>query len=156
VTIRGSRASAAGCARLDELPQLLNVLRGEMSLVGPRSEAEAFVRLYDPAQRKVLELAPGITDPASLAYIDESSFLARADDPMAAYRTDAALAELQLDQAVEQRRLGSWFAPADRRAIGDCGDAGRSARPCSPNSSKARMRARAELASLAAEGREVQ
>jgi lipopolysaccharide/colanic/teichoic acid biosynthesis glycosyltransferase len=71
--------------KLDELPQLLNVLRGEMSLVGPRPEVSRFVALYDDAQRAVLELVPGITDPASIRYRDEAAELARAADPERCY-----------------------------------------------------------------------
>lgn len=61
--------------KLDELPQLLNVLRGEMSLVGPRPEAEEYVRLYTDEERRVLDARPGITGPASLRYRDEESML---------------------------------------------------------------------------------
>lgn len=68
-------------AKLDELPQLLNVLRGEMSLVGPRPEVPRYVALYDDLQRHVLTLTPGITDPASLTYIDEGVQLAAVADP---------------------------------------------------------------------------
>jgi lipopolysaccharide/colanic/teichoic acid biosynthesis glycosyltransferase len=71
--------------KLDELPQLLNVLRGEMSLVGPRPEVPRFVALYSDAQRAVLDLVPGITDPASIRYRDEASELARAADPENCY-----------------------------------------------------------------------
>jgi lipopolysaccharide/colanic/teichoic acid biosynthesis glycosyltransferase len=71
--------------KLDELPQLLNVLRGEMSLVGPRPEVPEFVEKYSVEQRRVLELVPGITDPASLKYVDESSMLAMQEDPHAYY-----------------------------------------------------------------------
>ncbi|HEU6453249.1 MAG TPA: sugar transferase [Gemmatimonadaceae bacterium] len=71
--------------KLDELPQLFNVLRGEMSLVGPRPEVPRFVALYTEAQRAVLELVPGITDPASIRYRDEASELARAADPERCY-----------------------------------------------------------------------
>ena len=67
--------------KLDELPQLLNVLRGDMSLVGPRPEVPAYVSRYSPAQRRVLAYAPGVTDPASLAYRDEASLLASVPDP---------------------------------------------------------------------------
>jgi lipopolysaccharide/colanic/teichoic acid biosynthesis glycosyltransferase len=67
--------------KLDELPQLLNVLRGEMSLVGPRPEVPRYVALYTAEQREVLRLVPGITDPASIRYRDESEELARAADP---------------------------------------------------------------------------
>ncbi len=64
-------------AKLDELPQLLNVIRGEMSLVGPRPEVPRYVERYTPEQRRVLEVPPGLTDPASLRYRDEEAILAR-------------------------------------------------------------------------------
>ena len=67
--------------RLDELPQLFNVIAGEMSLVGPRPEVPRYVALYRGDQRRVLDLIPGITDPASIAYRDEGALLAGADDP---------------------------------------------------------------------------
>lgn len=66
--------------KLDELPQLWNVLIGEMSFVGPRPEVAKYVDLYDKDQQRVLQLMPGITDPASLKYFDESERLATADD----------------------------------------------------------------------------
>ncbi|MDQ6877298.1 MAG: polysaccharide biosynthesis protein [Candidatus Dormibacteraeota bacterium] len=62
-------------SKLDEVPQLLNVLCGDMSLVGPRPEDPRFVRLYSPAQRRVLEVRPGITSPASLAFRHEQQQL---------------------------------------------------------------------------------
>jgi lipopolysaccharide/colanic/teichoic acid biosynthesis glycosyltransferase len=71
--------------KLDELPQLANVLTGEMSLVGPRPEVPRYVALYTEAQRRVLDLVPGITDPASIAYRDEATLLAQRPDPEAAY-----------------------------------------------------------------------
>jgi lipopolysaccharide/colanic/teichoic acid biosynthesis glycosyltransferase len=71
--------------KLDELPQLANVLTGEMSLVGPRPEVPRYVELYTEAQRRVLDLVPGITDPASIAYRDEATLLAQRPDPEAAY-----------------------------------------------------------------------
>jgi len=71
--------------KLDEVPQLLNVLRGDMSLVGPRPEVPEYVREYTSHQREVLELVPGITDPASIKYADESRLLALQDDPGAFY-----------------------------------------------------------------------
>jgi lipopolysaccharide/colanic/teichoic acid biosynthesis glycosyltransferase len=71
--------------KLDELPQLFNVVRGEMSLQGPRPEVPRYVALYSPEQRRVLELVPGITDPASIAYRDESELLAEAADPERTY-----------------------------------------------------------------------
>jgi lipopolysaccharide/colanic/teichoic acid biosynthesis glycosyltransferase len=62
--------------KLDELPQLLNVLRGDMGLVGPRPEDPRFVALYTPAEREVLSVRPGITSPAALRYRHEESMLA--------------------------------------------------------------------------------
>lgn len=71
--------------KLDELPQLINVLIGEMSLVGPRPEVRKYVDLYDEEQRKVLSVKPGITDYASIEYIDENELLAKSDDPERTY-----------------------------------------------------------------------
>jgi lipopolysaccharide/colanic/teichoic acid biosynthesis glycosyltransferase len=71
--------------RLDELPQLLNVLAGEMSLVGPRPELPRFVENYSPEERPVLDFRPGITDPASLRFRDEGAILAAAADPVQTY-----------------------------------------------------------------------
>jgi len=71
--------------KLDEVPQLLNVLRGEMSLVGPRPEVPVYVDKYTPEQRRVLALTPGITDPASIAYANESELLAKSADPEHTY-----------------------------------------------------------------------
>ncbi len=65
--------------KLDELPQLINVLRGEMSLVGPRPEDPRYVALYTPEQRRVLAARPGITSPASLHYRNESAVLSGND-----------------------------------------------------------------------------
>ena len=78
--------------KADEFPQLLNVVRGEMSLVGPRPEIETYVLLYRPDQRAVLELRPGITDPASFAFYDEAALLARQPDPHKFYE-DVLLGE---------------------------------------------------------------
>jgi lipopolysaccharide/colanic/teichoic acid biosynthesis glycosyltransferase len=73
-------------SKLDELPQLLDVLAGDMSLVGPRPEVPQYVAHYPAALRdKVLALKPGITDPVSLAFADESALLARAADPEREY-----------------------------------------------------------------------
>jgi len=65
--------------KADELPQLVNVLRGEMSLVGPRPESPDFVKLYTSEQRKVLSVRPGITGPAAIAYINEEEMLGEGD-----------------------------------------------------------------------------
>lgn len=72
--------------KLDELPQLFNVLLGEMSLVGPRPEVLSEVETYTPEQRRVLEVRPGITDWASIWNSDEGAVLAGAADPHAVYK----------------------------------------------------------------------
>ena len=72
-------------SKVDELPQLLNVIKGEMSLVGPRPEVPEYVRLYTPEQSAVLSLVPGITDPASIKYASESELLGASEDPEAHY-----------------------------------------------------------------------
>ncbi|MBE3550226.1 MAG: glycosyltransferase [Brockia lithotrophica] len=71
--------------KLDELPQLWNVLKGEMSLVGPRPEVPQYVALYTEEQRRVLELVPGITDPASIRFRHENELLAQSPDPERTY-----------------------------------------------------------------------
>jgi lipopolysaccharide/colanic/teichoic acid biosynthesis glycosyltransferase len=71
--------------KIDELPQLINVLMGDMSLVGPRPEVPKYVELFAADYRDILSVRPGITDPASLKYRDESAILAAAADPEAAY-----------------------------------------------------------------------
>jgi len=73
--------------KADELPQLWNVVRGNMSLVGPRPEVPVYVAEYTQEQRMVLSARPGITDPASLAYRNEEEILADQDDPERFYRT---------------------------------------------------------------------
>ncbi len=71
--------------KLDELPQLINVLKGEMSLVGPRPEVAKYVNQYNSQQRKVLTVKPGITDYASIKYANENELLEQYDDPEKAY-----------------------------------------------------------------------
>lgn len=67
--------------KIDELPQLFNVIKGDMSLVGPRPEVPKYVALYTKEQRKVLDVRPGITDMASLRYKDENEILGKVDNP---------------------------------------------------------------------------
>lgn len=71
--------------KVDELPQLWNVLIGDMSLVGPRPEVQKYVNMYTEEQRKVLSVRPGITDYASIEYVDENEILSKAEDPDKAY-----------------------------------------------------------------------
>ena len=67
--------------KIDELPQLLNVIKGDMSLVGPRPEVPRYVELYTEEERKVLQVRPGITDLASLRYKDENDILGKVENP---------------------------------------------------------------------------
>ncbi len=84
-------------SKLDELPQLIDVLRGDMSLVGPRPEVPQYVAGYPADVRaKVLSVRPGITDPASLQFRNESELLARAADPEREYREVVLPAKLRL------------------------------------------------------------
>jgi lipopolysaccharide/colanic/teichoic acid biosynthesis glycosyltransferase len=85
--------------KLDELPQLLNVLRNEMSLVGPRPEVPEYTLKYSLTERKVLDVKPGITGPASLAHINEEQLLASRTDKEHFYVTTIMRRKLQLDLA---------------------------------------------------------
>ena len=102
--------------KLDELPQLIDVVRGDMSLVGPRPEVPRYVALYPEALRaKVLSVRPGITDLASIEYRDESELLARAADPEREYVEVVMPAKLraaaryvdEMSLATDVRVLGS-------------------------------------------------
>jgi lipopolysaccharide/colanic/teichoic acid biosynthesis glycosyltransferase len=108
---QGSSLTASGDARitkvgkflrrtkLDEVPQLLNVFRGEMSIVGPRPEVPEYTEKYSSKERVVLEVRPGITGPASLAYIDEERLLASAVDRETFYVNTIMRRKLQFDLA---------------------------------------------------------
>lgn len=74
--------------KLDELPQLFNVLLGSISLVGPRPEVRKYVNVYTPQQRQVLSVKPGITDFASIEYANENELLAKATNPEQTYLTE--------------------------------------------------------------------
>jgi lipopolysaccharide/colanic/teichoic acid biosynthesis glycosyltransferase len=104
--------------RLDELPQLLDVLAGDMSLVGPRPEVPRYVALYPPGLRdRALAVRPGLTDPASLAYIDEAALLAAAADPEREYVERILPAKLQAAAAYAERAtLASDIAVLARTA----------------------------------------
>ncbi len=104
VTAAGDRRiTAVGrflrATKLDELPQLWNVVRGDMSLVGPRPEVPKYVALYPPGvAEEVLSVRPGITDEASILYRDEAEVLARAPDPERAYVEEVLPRKLALYQ----------------------------------------------------------
>lgn len=83
--------------KLDELPQLLNVLLGDMSIVGPRPEVRKYVDLYSEHQKKILQVKPGITDYASLYYIDENELLAHSQNPENTYIQEVMPAKIELN-----------------------------------------------------------
>lgn len=84
--------------KLDELPQLLNVLFGDMSLVGPRPEVRKYVEMYNAEQLKVLSVKPGITDYASIEYSNENELLAKSSEPEKTYIEEIMPAKLLLNQ----------------------------------------------------------
>jgi len=84
--------------KIDELPQLINVLFGSMSLVGPRPEVRKYVEMYTAEQKNVLMVKPGITDYASLSYFEENELLAGSPDPEQTYIKDIMPAKLELNQ----------------------------------------------------------
>ncbi len=83
--------------KIDELPQLINVLLGDMSLVGPRPEVRRYVDMYTDEQRKVLSVRPGITDYASIEYMDENVLLEKSDDPERTYVEEIMPAKIALN-----------------------------------------------------------
>ncbi|HEY4176148.1 MAG TPA: sugar transferase [Kofleriaceae bacterium] len=93
--------------KIDELPQLWSVLRGDMSIVGPRPEVERYAALYRPEWLAVFEVQPGITDPASLTFRDEERLLARANDRELAYVQ--VVMPLKLELALRGVRQQSLF-----------------------------------------------
>jgi lipopolysaccharide/colanic/teichoic acid biosynthesis glycosyltransferase len=98
-------------AKLDELPQFWNVLRGDMSLVGPRPEVPEYVALFREQYERILCVRPGITDPATLAFRHEEAMLERAPDPEAAYLRDVLPAKLRIsEQYLSHMSMGTDFA----------------------------------------------
>jgi len=89
--------------KLDELPQLFNVLVGDMSLVGPRPDVPRYVALYRAPERRVLELVPGMTDEASIRYLGESTLLAASPDPEPHYLEVIAPDKIRLSLAYAAR-----------------------------------------------------
>lgn len=109
---RDARITGAGYFirkyKIDELPQLFNVLIGNMSLVGPRPEVRKYVDLYTPEQLKVLSVKPGITDMASIVFRNENDILAKADDSEKAYIEQVLPAKLKLNlKYIEEQSFGN-------------------------------------------------
>ena len=101
VGARDSRVTGIGYTlrkyKLDELPQLFNVLMGDMSLVGPRPEVRKYVDMYNAEQKQVLSVKPGITDYASIEYVNENEVLAKAENPEQTYINEIIPHKLQLN-----------------------------------------------------------
>lgn len=96
--------------KLDELPQLINVLRGEMSLVGPRPEVRKYVDFYTEEQMKVLSVKPGITDYASIEYVDENTILGSANDPQKTYLEIILPDKINLNMKyINNQTIGEYF-----------------------------------------------
>ncbi|MCB0705294.1 MAG: sugar transferase [Saprospiraceae bacterium] len=92
--------------KLDELPQLWNIVKSDMSIVGPRPEVPQYVDLYDDRQRQVLWVRPGLTDYASLEYFEEAKLLAQSADPEKTYIEEILPAKLELNlKYLEERNF---------------------------------------------------
>ncbi|MFD1551240.1 sugar transferase [Putridiphycobacter roseus] len=96
--------------KIDELPQLINIIKGDMSVVGPRPEVAKYVQLYNKEQLNVLSVRPGLTDFASLEFINEQEILGKAEDPDKTYIEIIMPAKLALNKKyLEERSLGTDF-----------------------------------------------
>ena len=96
--------------KLDELPQLINVLVGDMSLVGPRPEVRKYVEFYDDEQNKVLSVKPGITDYASIEYMDENEILGKSMDPEKTYIEEIMPEKIKYNMKyIKNRSLIEYF-----------------------------------------------
>lgn len=102
VGMRDSRITRTGYFirkfKLDEFPQFINVIAGDMSIVGPRPEVKEYVDLYTDEQRLILNVRPGITDLASLEYFEENELLGKASDPQKTYIEEIMPAKIALNK----------------------------------------------------------
>lgn len=94
--------------KLDEFPQLINILKNEMSVVGPRPEVAKYIDMYSLEQRKVLRVKPGLTDLASLAYINENEILGEAENPEEVYVNEIMPEKLRLNLIYLQKQSFSF------------------------------------------------
>ena len=123
VTVAGDkRISKIGrflrLTKMDELPQFWNVLRGDMSVVGPRPELPVYVEFYKERYRSILAVRPGITDIASIYFRNEEAILAQSRDPLCKYRECILPAKLDLaDKYIQERSVRGDFAIIARTAI---------------------------------------
>ena len=102
VGMKDSRITSVGVFirkyKLDEFPQFINVLIGDMSVVGPRPEVHEFVTMYTEEQQKILTVKPGITDYASLEYFNENEQLAQSEDPKRTYIEEVMPHKIEINQ----------------------------------------------------------
>jgi lipopolysaccharide/colanic/teichoic acid biosynthesis glycosyltransferase len=93
-------------SKIDELPQFWNVLRGEMSVVGPRPEVPEYVEMYNERFRRILAVRPGITDLASICFRDEESILAQSENPLSEYKERILPIKLDLaDKYIQEQSI---------------------------------------------------
>ena len=90
--------------KLDEFPQLLNVIRGQMSIIGPRPEVRRYVDMYSKEQLKVLSVRPGLSDFASIEYINENELLGKSENPEKTYIEEIMPAKLKLNLKYIQQK----------------------------------------------------
>ena len=96
--------------KLDELPQLINVLVGDMSLVGPRPEVRKYVDFYTDEQQKVLSVKPGITDYASIEYMDENEILGKSSDPEKTYIEEIMPEKIKYNMKyIQNKNVSEYF-----------------------------------------------
>ena len=94
--------------KLDEFPQLLNVIKGDMSIIGPHPEVRRYVDMYSKEQLKVLSVRPGLSDFASIEYINENELLGKSDNPEKTYTEEIMPAKLQLNlKYIEQKSFST-------------------------------------------------
>lgn len=94
--------------KLDELPQVFNVIYGTMSLVGPRPEVRMYVEYYTPVQMQVLDVKPGVTDPASIEYINENELLEASIDPVKTYIEEIMPRKLSIN--LQYIQSATWYS----------------------------------------------
>lgn len=105
--------------KLDELPQLLNVLIGEMSLVGPRPEVRKYVELYTNEQKNILNVRPGVTDIASIEFKNENELLARSNNAEHTYITEVMPQKIKLNQVfIQDPSVASYLRIIFRTVFG--------------------------------------
>lgn len=96
--------------KIDEFPQLINIIKGDMSIVGPRPEVRKYVDMYNDTQKKALSVSPGLTDYASLAYINESEILSTTNEPETVYITKIMPHKIELNlHYIETQNLTEDF-----------------------------------------------